>query len=694
MVNNPPPQKRVVILGGGCGGVATALWLSSSDELRRRFKVTLYSRGWRLGGKGASGRKADAGQRIEEHGLHIWLGFYNNAFRSMKRAFAALPPGTNDTFTSIEEAFTPQREVVFMQRDGLDGRPAYAPWQINFPDNGRSPGDGELALFADSGKLSGFRALATELTKLVEGQGEAFLLAAEFAEVQLALQPLLSNEASSPEQAKPAGQDPISVDRAVTALKGFHAQLAACNKPGVTQEQKPPQSAEATFFGIILSWGIAMLLGYISDICLFKGSKECAYEALDEFEFRDWLKKYGATDDVLHCGPLQALYDLAFAYPNGETQDPMSGQLAAGMTLRLCEALALGYGGAPLWKMNAGMGDTIFTPLWDALHAQGVEVKLFHAVEEVAASDDNRNIGCIRLRQQAATLQGKPYDPFVLVKGQRCWPSEPDWAQLENGEVLKQTAHFERTEDKTCARRFDLALGQDFDIVVLAMPPEALKLVTPSLCNSSRWSAMLKGSVSVATQAFQLWFTVPSKGLGFPIDHPADPPPTTGFIQPFATWADMSHLLKNEDWPAGAAAPQSIQYFCGPVPMPSTNSPPPDEEAWAKKAAGAWLPQAVPILWPDAIGTGAGPTPVSGFYRTNLDPSELYVQVPPGSLKWRLEPDSLVFNNLYLAGDWTRLPFSGGAVEMAMWSGMVAAQAVAQTELPETTFPIYNHQPL
>jgi len=49
-----------------------------------------------LGGKGASGRNMDHGARIEEHGLHVWAGFYENAFRMMTRCYEELgrPPGS------------------------------------------------------------------------------------------------------------------------------------------------------------------------------------------------------------------------------------------------------------------------------------------------------------------------------------------------------------------------------------------------------------------------------------------------------------------------------------------------------------------------------------------------------------------------------------------------------------------------
>ena len=64
----------MVILGGGMGALTTAYELSATPELQARYDVTVYQVGWRLGGKGASGRGPHS--RIQEHGLHIWMGCY------------------------------------------------------------------------------------------------------------------------------------------------------------------------------------------------------------------------------------------------------------------------------------------------------------------------------------------------------------------------------------------------------------------------------------------------------------------------------------------------------------------------------------------------------------------------------------------------------------------------------------------
>ncbi|EJZ12597.1 FAD-dependent oxidoreductase, partial [Mycolicibacterium vaccae] len=49
-------RRRVAILGGGMAGLSAA-WRLSEPGWQKRFEsVTVYQRGWRLGGKAASSR--------------------------------------------------------------------------------------------------------------------------------------------------------------------------------------------------------------------------------------------------------------------------------------------------------------------------------------------------------------------------------------------------------------------------------------------------------------------------------------------------------------------------------------------------------------------------------------------------------------------------------------------------------------
>ncbi|MGK4455616.1 NAD(P)-binding protein, partial [Klebsiella pneumoniae] len=53
--------------------------LTSSQGWQDEYDVTLLQLGWRAGGKTTTGRGKNA--RIEEHGIHILQGWYDNTFR-------------------------------------------------------------------------------------------------------------------------------------------------------------------------------------------------------------------------------------------------------------------------------------------------------------------------------------------------------------------------------------------------------------------------------------------------------------------------------------------------------------------------------------------------------------------------------------------------------------------------------------
>src|SRR6185436_13369510 len=119
---------RVAIVGGGCAAMTAALELTRPEQ-EGRFAVTVYQMGWRLGGKGASGRGPH--DRIEEHGLHLWMGFYENAFLLMRQCYeeAQRDPATCRIAT-WRDAFTPDpwNGVADRTRDGR-----WLPWLANMP---------------------------------------------------------------------------------------------------------------------------------------------------------------------------------------------------------------------------------------------------------------------------------------------------------------------------------------------------------------------------------------------------------------------------------------------------------------------------------------------------------------------------------------------------------------------------------
>ena len=125
------PKRKIAVLGGGAGSMG-ALWaLTSLPNAADRFDITVYQMGWRLGGKGASGRNPTREQRIEEatagqhpdaadqgesraaakcpH-IHSWL-LLRAASRRSRRATLPAKAAARVTSNPDDERVTTGREV-------------------------------------------------------------------------------------------------------------------------------------------------------------------------------------------------------------------------------------------------------------------------------------------------------------------------------------------------------------------------------------------------------------------------------------------------------------------------------------------------------------------------------------------------------------------------------------------------------
>jgi uncharacterized protein with NAD-binding domain and iron-sulfur cluster len=263
---------------------------------------------------------------------------------------------------------------------------------------------------------------------------------------------------------------------------------------------------------------------------------------------------------------------------------------------------------------------------------------------------------------------GGRYDPFVCVGGAECWPNQPLWDQIQGGAALRERGvNFEDAEETTAVERIALLRGRDFDQVILATPPEALKTTTRALTDP-RWTRMLDESASVATQAYQLWLDATTHDLGGSADGLL-----SAYAPPFSTWADMSHLLAVETW-SGPGGPGSVHYVCGPLPHEAARAE--TSAAHVEATMRDWLGEAIGALFPHAPAEAGRPSG-HGWLTANHGPSDRYVQAPPGGTRHRLAADEAVYDNLYLAGDWTRTRFCGGCVENAVQSGLAAARAIS-----------------
>jgi hypothetical protein len=346
--------------------------------------------------------------------------------------------------------------------------------------------------------------------------------------------------------------------------------------------------------------------------------------------------------------------------------------------------------------MQAGMGDTIFAPLYLVLKRRGVKFEFFHRVDELVLSPDKKHIAAIEMGRQARP-KGDEYDPLYDVKGLPCWPSEPLYDRIEDGEALRQSGQnlecWWNSWPDVEARR--LEVGKDFDQVVLGIAIGAFPHICKQLIDAHEpFARMVDRVKTTQTQAVQLWLHRDLAGLGWTLPSPV----LDGFADPFDTWADMTHLLPSERWPE-SHMPRHIAYLCSR--LEDNEAPPPrmavtfpgSQAARTKKHALTWLNESAHALWPGVVSAATpgvfnwsllvDPDEREGadrfdaqYWQATLCPSERYVLGVPGSSKHRLRAHESGFTNLVLAGDWVRTGLNAGCVEAAVMAGLQASRAI------------------
>ncbi|MFZ5475404.1 MAG: NAD(P)-binding protein [Myxococcota bacterium] len=585
-------RRRVLVLGGGCGGVAAAWALTRTPERRARTDVTLVQAGWRLGGKGATGRDPARGQRVLEHGLHLWLGWYRSAFAFLRDVYEAREEARG-LLRSLDTAFSSLHDTVL--RGGDDDAPEY--WRLSLPPTPGRPWDDDDAPL-----------------------DWAALLAAWARRLPAALAPLRG--------------DPGWTAGRLAAVGGLVGAVAR----GAARE----------------------IVG-----------RPDAWERLDEEDLRAWLARHGATPAQADLPLVRALYDLGFAYPDGRPGGGR-GAMAAGAGLKALLRTVASYRGAPFWRMNAGMGDTVFAPAYRVLRERGVRFRFFHRLDRLGVRG-----GAVDEVELGVQADAPDYEPLVRVGELDAWPDRPRFDRLHafaDGDP--------EADDGPSLGRVTLRRGEDFDDVVLAVPSTAHRRVAAALMDANpRYRAMVEHTCAVPTVAAQLWLARGTGELGWP----GTPPVCTGLPGLFRTWADMSGIADAE---AHAERPGGIAYLCGVAPPALFG-------ATDRAAASAWVADrlrdeaAVSLgpVWPFArrgerlddgvLSAPPGADPWREQYaRANVAAWERYVLTLPGSTKHRLGPGESGFVNLVLAGDWTRTAVNGGCVEAAVTSGVEAADVL------------------
>lgn len=668
-----------------------AAWRLSDPQFADRIdSVTVYQRGWRLGGKGASSR-GDNG-RIEEHGLHVWLGYYENAFRLIREVYAALdrPHRAPDCpIRTWREAFE-MSDTVGLQ-DRRDGE--WAHWVASFTGNDELPGEADTS---------------NEPLTPVEFIRRSLVLVQDFYTA-------LADEAGS--IVLSTDPRPPSRSRARLGIAGVAAAVSVAAKilSIVEDETTPirellPQPAAERLGDLVFYAKRALssladanlasrriyelvdlvmtsVRGILADGLLLDPD---GFAAVNNEEYRDWMRRHGAEEGTLASPLVHGVYDLVFGYQDGDPDRP---RFSAGIGLFLSAKLFYDYKGSIFWKMQAGMGDVMFAPMYEALRERGVHFEFFSRVDELRLDDTGRRVEQVHVTRQAQLRDGiSHYDPLIDVGGLPCFPARPRTAQLE------ALAHGDADDLETLwgdphgVATTTLMAGRDFDVLVFAIPVGMVPHVAPQLVAASpRWASMTDRIGTVATQAFQLWLRPSEEELGWP--HPGAT--MTGFDKPYDTYASMSHLIDAEHWPDDDR-PATIAYFCStldapPPPGPDDRDYPARMSKIARDNALEYLRRRAAHYWPQAADrrgefrwellAGAGDSVgedrlESQYWTANVDPSDRYVQSLPGTDHYRLRPDESGFEGLFLAGDWTNSGLNAGCVEAAVMSGLQAANAI------------------
>lgn len=717
-------REHILILGGGCGAMAAAFALTDREEDRQRYRVSIVQPGWRLGGKGASGRNAAMGQRIEEHGLHIWSGFYENAFWMMRKCYEELDRPSGAPLASVFSAFRP-RHYTGMTVKRPDG--SWDMWKGHLPHEAGLPGDSiargpyevvdpprtPWELFSNyvPWVLRYLQATAAtaggdDVEKVGGGQWWLYRL---FRGAGGGGRPWYRRLIDLPDQLF-LGVTAWRVLRAFAAADRFHAASQPGQLPrdreapepyrrlsrrlhclqwwvGRKREQWQRADTELTMLFDLMEVFLAVLRGMLDDNLIERG-----FAHADAHGFSAWLQRHGASKQAADSPTMEALYCYIFAYENGDPQRP---SVAAGTALRFAFRLVLCSRGAVFWEMGAGMGDAVFAPLYEVLRRRGVEFHFFHRGAELRCDAQGR-LSEVVVERQVRTRSGGAYEPLVDVKGLPCWPSQPQLDQLQVATPEDAARLLDRRRELETAQAtwpgsepLVLEVGRHVKHVVLATSIEPLRSIAPSvLAHSPALRQALEHIRTVATVGLQLWTRPSTENLGW--RSPA--PLITSYGKPFDTWADMSHTLAVEHW--GCTAPRSVQYLCGALhEQPGAHT---IDQAALEQMAMDWLKAYAGELWPRAVSTGSlgaahgplrsdvlwspGGRPAVALQQqwviANVEPAERYVQSLPGTSRYRIRADATGIPGLLVAGDWLKTGLDYGCVESAVIGGLQAARAI------------------
>lgn len=638
---------RVAILGGGMGSLAAA-WKLSEPQLGGAFDVTVHQRDGLLGGKGASTRSATegGGTRIEEHGIHVLMGFYDRTLTLLRQCYAELGGGGGSTgVLPWSEALTPWDSLTIAEQ-----RPTGWEYQrLDFPTN-ELPfgGDGSLdyvpALFANGVGWFAYFLSRIGITVSVPFMKLLAKLLVLLARLLVFLQSLGL---------------PVSIFYGLVK-KGMDAivkRVWTLVEPLVGPGALVPNQ-ELRWLWMGLWFAGTNLRGMVDEGVL---SWPHDFAPMDGQDYKVWLDAQSVVspppDLSWDSAPVRGAYDIAFSYGH---------PLDAGTVLYNLLLIALGYKQHFAFKMNAGMGEVVFAPLHHALEARGVKFEFYSRVTQVSGGSGLSG----ELEVEKISLEVAPVTPPSPFAQSAVELEDGSSQSLDTWTGLQATA-LAPPQSKV------LHKGADFDVVVLGISVAAL----PGLCadlaaQDPAFDQMISSLQTVPTQSIQLWLDETVDQLGWTQGAPG----LVSFVRPFNSWLDMTHVAKREGW---TAPPATIAYFSDEY-VDDGSGLAPNAVVWSRLLH--FVQSDLDTLWPNfKLDVLRAPSGVLGtdrvahqYWRANVDDSDRYVIPGAGTTALRLPADGTKFRNLALAGDWVRSELSSGCLEAATRAGFAAAAAIVE----------------
>lgn len=719
MADSSNQREKIAILGGGMGALTSAYWLSHTPELREKYEITIYQMGWRLGGKLASGSNTENHFRNEEHGIHVWFGFYDNAFGTLKEVYEKLaviyPKYRYQTYL---DAMKPQTLTPF--GNYINGK--YGWWNVEWPTLPGTPGVGDvlpepleivLEILERLHKHSG--SLISEFTVKPKGS------ASPLKWIKWAALSVVSVFSKFSKNKKPTEM----LGFLQTAKETVKASMEALKDNSITDEKVSKHHVSVIYFLIkefqkivmpllveiaksnpdkhpfisAIDIGVAWLAGFFNPE--YGITKDFNLNRVNNFDFRDWLIRNGGKSEIMNESSwIRALYDTPYEYVDGDLSKP-SFAVAPASIFGIRAGLT--YKGAVLYLPQAGFGEAVISPLYEVLKSQGVKFKFFHKVKKLKLTPDQNQIKSVIFERQVDTVDGKDYNPVFWTEANLIsWPVQPLWEQIKNGtEMKKNNVNWESNWNQwPAAGETIIEGGVEFDRVILAVALGAFKKLNDQdesfakelIDADQNFSAMCENLNIVATFGQQFWCTKTLADLGWD-----KKPASVSGPEPVDVWIDMSQVLETEQWDKNKS-PLSLQYLTGPTATTLYRNPTSMADTPKK---GKELIRDVTVKWLNSFGTvnfpkaatqsGAfdwnvlfdesnqqGEARIDAQYlRLNVDPTECCVHSAKDTVQYRRKPEQSGFTNLYLAGDWTYTGINVTCVEATTISGKMAARAIS-----------------